>query len=231
MYFGLLQTLSSGDKEMNELSQQLRAEPSAVAKYLDTLRQMRLIERKRPIGADASSRQSNWHLADPFLQFWFRFVFPHQADLESGLAGEQLYRDEISPLINEHVSRHFETWCCEYVRREGRATTVAAWWGNALNSERQQGRRSTEEIDVVGVRRGRVAVVGEAKWTARPMSVDVLNDLVHYKIPALQQSGQKIDDNRQILLFSRSGYDRALTAAAAQDPLIELVDVAVALDS
>ena len=68
-------------------------------------------------------------------------MFPHQADPESGVSGEQLFHDEIAGLLNEHVSRHFELWCCEYVRREGLATTVGAWWGNSLNAERRAGNR------------------------------------------------------------------------------------------
>jgi hypothetical protein len=63
------------------------------------------------------------------------------------------------------------------------------------------------------------------------MSVAVLSDLMDHKIPALKQAGQKIHDDRQIVLFSRSGYDRALIAAAVDDPSILLVDVAAALDS
>jgi uncharacterized protein len=229
MYFGLLHLLSSGDKEMNELSQKLRSEPSTVAKYLDVLRQMRLIERKRPIGSTDSSRQSNWHLADPFLQFWFRFVFPYQSDLESGLSGEQLFTAEIADLVNEHVSRYFELWCCEHIRQVGLATTVGAWWGNSVNAERRAGRRSSEEVDVVGIQRGKVVVVGESKWTTKPMGLDVLNDLEVFKIPAMKQAGLSVSSKRTITLFSRSGFEPALSSAAEKDPRISLIDAAQAL--
>jgi uncharacterized protein len=231
MYFGLLQLLSSGDKDVSELSQKLRTESSSVVKYLETLRTMRLVERKRPIGSAETSRQSNWHLADPFLQFWFRFVFPHQADLESGLSGEQLFNDEIAPFINEHVSHQFELWCCEYIRRQGLATTVGQWWGNALNIERRTGNRSSEEIDVVGVKRGKVVVVGEAKWTTKPMGIEVLHDLIEYKIPALEQAGFSLPTNRTIVLFSRSGFAVAIENLASKDPRLLLVDAAKALIS
>jgi uncharacterized protein len=229
MYFGLLQLLSPGDKDMNELGQKLRSESSTVAKYLETLRTMRLIERKRPIGSSDTSRQSNWHLADPFLQFWFRFVFPHQADLESGLSGLQLFNDEIAPLINEHVAHQFELWCTEYVRREGLATTVGAWWGPALNAQRRTGNRSSEEIDVVGLKRGKVVVIGEAKWTTKPMSVDVINDLIEFKIPALEQAGLSVTANSIIMLFSRSGFDKALQDLSTNNPRIRLINASDAL--
>ena len=226
MYFGLLQLLSSGDKDMSELSQKLRTDASTVVKYLETLRNMRLIERKRPIGSSDTSRQTNWHLSDPFLRFWFRFVFPHQADLESGLSGQQLFNDEIAPFVNDHVSKQFELWCCEYIRRQGLATTVGSWWGNALNTERRTGNRSSEEIDVVGIKRGKVVVVGEAKWTNKPMSMEVLSDLTNYKIPALEQAGFSLSTYRTIVLFARSGFDEALKQSALQDPRIQLLNAA-----
>jgi uncharacterized protein len=229
VYFSILEILSSGDKEMNELVQGTRSEPSVVSKYLDTLRQMRLITRVLPVGAPTSSRQSNWHLADPFLQFWFRFVFPHQADLESGLSGAALFENEIKPALSQHVSHHFEGWCRQWLRQQGRVTNVGAWWGPALNSLRRSGERSTEEIDVVGLSRGRVVAVGEAKWTNRVMPVTVLDDLKTFKIPALEQAGLKVLPDCPIWLFSRSGYDRGLHAAADDDPRVRLVDVADAL--
>lgn len=230
MYFGLLQLLSSGDKDTSELSQKLRTEASTAVKYLETLRIMRLIERKRPIGSSDTSRQTNWHLSDPFLRFWFRFVFPHQADLESGLSGQQLFKDEIALFVNDHVSQQFELWCCEYVRRQGLATTVGSWWGNALNTERRTGNRSSEEVDVVGIKRGKVVVIGEAKWTNKAMNVEVLSDLTIYKIPALEQAGFSISPNRTIVLFSRSGFDKALTDSALQDPRLQLINAADALN-
>jgi uncharacterized protein len=230
VYFSILEILSSGDKEMNELVQAVRSEPSVVTKYLDTLRQMRLVTRVLPVGAAASSRQSNWHLADPFLQFWFRFVFPNQADLESGLSGASLFENEIKPALSQHVSHHFEDWCRHWLRQQGQVTNVGAWWGPALNSLRKSGERSTEEIDIVGLSRGSVAAIGEAKWTHRVMPRSVLDDLLMFKIPALEQSGMKVAADFPIWLFSRSGYDRGLLAAAADDPRIRLVDVAHALD-
>jgi uncharacterized protein len=228
-YFGILQLLGSGDKELNELAQALRSESSVIAKYLQTLVQMRLVRRRLPLGAPESSRQGNWHLTDPFLQFWFRFVFPHQADIEGGLPAGRLFEIEVVPAVAEHVSHHFEEWTRSHVRSQSDATNVGAWWGPALHALRRSGERTSEEIDIVGRTRGQVTVVGEAKWTNKPMAVSVLADLLRYKIPALEQSGQTISANRTIWLFSRSGYDERLQASVLSDPSIRLIPVSEAL--
>lgn len=63
---------------------------------------------------------------------------------------------------------------------------------------------------------GRTAtVVGECKWTARPMRRGVLDDLVERKLPALAQAG--VDVGRaQVVLFSRSGFAPELRSAAGE---------------
>lgn len=100
-------------------------------------------------------------------------MFPFQADLEAGLAPEDLFESEIAPELAGHVAPVFEDLCREYVRAHmgATATRVGRWWGNALNRLRQSGERSTEEIDVVGTARKRVTLVGEVKWTSKPIGL------------------------------------------------------------
>ncbi|MEX2105890.1 MAG: hypothetical protein WD810_03225 [Solirubrobacterales bacterium] len=47
----------------------------------------------------------------------------------------------------------------------------------ALHELHASHERETEEIDVVGLHRGRVSVVGECKWTSKPISVSLLGEI------------------------------------------------------
>jgi len=187
-----------------------------------------IVQRRLPLGADSSSRLGHWHLTDPFFAFWFRFVFPFQDDLESGLGAEDLFDAEVAPDLAEQVSHVFEDWCRSWVRENyGRkATVVAPWWGNALNQYRQSGERSTEEIDIVGMARSKVTLVGEAKWTSKPMPAGVLDALERFKLPAMRQAGFSLVATPTILLLSKSGYAAALVKRAETDSNLVLVDVA-----
>ena len=231
MYFAVLQALASGDKELNEVTQLLRAENTTVSKYLSTLKDMRIVGRHLPVGADPQSRSGHWHLSDPFFRFWFRYVFPYQDELENGLSAANLFASEIEPSLNDHVAVEFEQWCRAWTRATHghNATKVGAWWGRAtLETQRSHGRTS-EEIDVVGLRRGRITVVGEAKWQNRPLGASIITDLDNFKIPALRSAGYKLSDDVKILLFAKSGYTAALVRAAAHDPRVVIVDVPEAL--
>ncbi len=126
-----------------------------------------------------------------------------------------------------HVSPVFEEWCRTWTRAThgGQAQTVGAWWGPALNAFRRSGERNTEEIDIVGLSRRRVTVVGEAKWTSKPVGLSVLTDLRTYKLPALEQAGLRVAPDCRTLLFGKAGYTAGLRAEAERDPSVVLVDV------
>lgn len=227
MHFSVLEQLASGEKQVGELANALKAKSGPVSKYLSVLADLRLVRKDLPYGASPTDRGSHWVLQDPFLRFWFRFVFPFQADLEAGLQPEDLYDREIEPELADHVAPVFEELCREHARRslDGTATRVGRWWGNSLNQLRKDGQRTTEEVDIVGTARKRVTLVGEAKWTNKPLGERILHDLAKYKIPALEQDGFRMADEVATVLFSRSGYSAGLRARAGSDEHLHLIDV------
>lgn len=229
VHFAILEQLATGEKELGDIADPLRMAGSTVSRYLATLESLRLVRRELPFGAAPTARGGHWILDDPFLRFWFRFVFPFQSDLEAGLDPNDLYRAEVVPALAEHVAPVFEDACRAHTRRlYGRtATKVGRWWGNARHDLRRTGQRSTEEIDIVGVSRNRVTLVGEVKWTGKPLDVTILRDLAEYKTPALEQAGLKAAPEIRFVLYSKSGYTAGLRRRADEDPLLHLVDVSV----
>lgn len=231
VYFAILQALADGDKGINEIVQALRSDSPRVSKYLRVLEDMRIVDRKLPVGAKTSSRVGHWHLRDPFFRFWFRFVFPFQDDLESGLSGRELYDSEIAPMLNDHVAPEFEEFARRWTRQKygSRASKVGAWWGPSLNEHRRSGERQTEEIDIVGLSRNRATVIGEVRWRNSAMDVGYLDEIERFKLPALRQSETKVAEKPLILLFSRGGYTQRLKSIAQAREDLELVDVPTAL--
>lgn len=233
VYFALLTQLATGDKELGEITDRARLTASQSSKYLSVLEDMRIVRRRLPVLASPEARSGQWHLEDPFFRFWFRFVFPYQEDLQSGLHAEDLFEGEVAPLLNDHVAPEFESWCRSWVRSNfgESVSTVGAWWGPALDALRRTKARTTEEIDIVGVGRGRVTVVGEAKWQNKPLDYAVLRDLREFKIPALRQAKFRVATSLTTVLLARGGYTDRLLEAASGDPNLILVDVPAALGS
>jgi AAA+ ATPase superfamily predicted ATPase len=225
VYYSILEELSTGKKAVGDLAAALGRRTTDLQGYLDALRDMRVVSRSAPVTALEDERGHRYALADDYMRFWFRFVFPFQEELKTGLSGATLYREEVAPALSDHISPTFEALCREWVLRTGRATRVGTWWGNALNEYRREGSRQTEEIDVVGVRRSSVAVVGECKWRNSQVGVDVLEELDAYKIPALRQAKARLAKNLSIVLFSKSGFSRRLVQVAEERDDLSLIRV------
>jgi len=225
VYFSLLEELAAGERGMDDLTSALRTPHSALGPYLSELVRMQLVRKLTPLTA---RRDLRYRLTDDFLRFWFRFVFPHQESLRSGLDPGDHYDAEIAPVLAEHVAPVYERLCRRWARRNlgTRATTVGPWWGRSLDRLRAAGERGGEEVDVVGAARSRVTVVGECKWTSGRMTVKVLGDLERFKIPALRQAGARFAaGGPEILLFSKSGFKDSLVAQAAARDDVRLVDL------
>lgn len=223
IYFSLLEELAAGERGMEDLTGALRTPHSTLGPYLPELHRMQLVEKLTPVTA---RRDLRYRLRDDFLRFWFRFVFPYQESLRSGLRPGDHYDAEIAPALPDHVAPVFESLCRRWVLRElgSRVTRVGPWWGRALDSLRATGERGSEEIDVVGSSRGRVTVVGECKWTSGRMSGRVLADLERFKLPALRQAGARFAaGGPTVLLYSKSGFKDNLAAEAAGRDDVRLV--------
>lgn len=234
VYLALLERLATGPQQLSELGQHAGLDSSRASKYLSVLTGLRLVERTVPIGAGPDSRDGRWQLADPFLRFWFRFVFPHQGDLEGGLDARVLFDAVVAADIADHCAPVFEAWAIGWLRAHKAATALnwGRWWGNAANAHRRQKTRSTEEIDAVGLVRGRVTAVVECRWTNKALTPAVVEDLDAFKIPALRDAGLKVAKDPAIVLLCRSGYSAALVDLAARSGgRIDLVDIPAALSS
>lgn len=226
-HFSLLAALSRAPSlAWDDLVGRSRVEESIASRYIRILEDLHIVEAANPLFAPEGARRRRYRLLDPFMRFWFRFVFPHQADLAAGLRPEDHYDRSVAPFLSEHVAPVFEDVARSWVRRRYGSTTdsARAWWGLARHDLRRTRDRSSEEIDVVGARGTTVTLVGECRWQGGAMGREVLDDLVEYKVPALAQAGVDVS-SASIALFSRAGFRGSLEKEAARREGVELVDL------
>lgn len=227
-YFSILEQLARTERTVEQIAARAKMDNRAVSRYLATLTELRIVRRKLPVGTPSTARGGHWELLDPFFRFWFRFVFPFQAELEAGLRPEQLWNSVVKRDLGDHVAPVFEDLCRHWTRANhgSLAQLVGAWWGRARDELRRTGERTHEEIDIVGIGGGRVTLVGECRWRSRPMDAGVLADLEQYKLPALRQAGHRIARHPLVLLFSRSGFSAPLQRIAAEREHLKLMGAA-----
>lgn len=183
--------------------------------YLARLRELGFIRRELPATVPeakrATSRLSRYVLADNYLRFYFRFIWPNQGLLEQRLD------DRLWALINEQLQAFvgetaFEELCREWILAQARADRlpfspdrVGAHWGGGV------------QVDVVAVGwRERVILLSGCKWGAEPVGQRVVRELIEEKTPKVLQRlpGDSLDWTVHYAFFARAGFTKAAQAEA-----------------
>jgi len=214
-YFAILEAIAGGRARLNEIKQATGLE--GISSYLSTLIALQIVERVVPVteAQPHKSRRGLYRLRDPFFRFWLRFVHPNRSVLEQGDA-QTVYDAHVAPQLDTFTGPIFEQVCEQHLWRAGSAGTlpfrpqrIGSWWA------------ANQEVDLVALADG-LALVGECKWSSRPIGVDVLRHLesVAATIPELA------DRALSFALFTRNGFTEQVAAeASARDDLV-LVDLA-----
>jgi AAA+ ATPase superfamily predicted ATPase len=200
-YMSILEAIALGHTTPNEVSGATGVDAGPLSKYLQTLRQLRLIEREIPVTASAKkSKRSRYRVADEFLRFWFRFVEPNRSSIEE--APDLVYDGTIAPELPDHVATTFEAVCRE-----------ALWEGirtGELDSYSEVGRwwYGEDEIDIVGLApNDDRLLMAECKWTAEPVGIDLVEDL-EAKATTLRWGPESRTE--RFALFSKEGFTKGL---------------------
>ena len=140
-YMAILRALAAGYTTLTPICQETGLDKGMVSRYLSVLSRMRQIDDEVPVTAHAGYRRRHYRLADPYLTFWFRFVYPRRAEIETGQSGEVLaaIREEIAP----YLGSMFEQLICDLISRrilfDSSYSRLGRWWQKEV------------EIDLVGL--------------------------------------------------------------------------------
>lgn len=212
----VLGTIGAGERTFSTIASRAGVAQAPLARALEIL-----VDRKRVVAVQRplSSRPSNgtlYHVADPYLRFWLRFVEPGLEEIERGRGG----------LVAERIKRNwaeYRGWAIEPLVREaielllpderlGEARYVGAYWN----------RRGDVEVDLVGAAKekgpNRVDFVGSIKWRdSRPFDrkdFASLSGQLH-SVPGA-------DGSTLLVGVSRTGFDTdALDVALSPEDLME----------
>ncbi len=210
-YFAILEAMARGNTRPNEIAQAAGLGGGAAAMpYIKMLMQLRLVERRVPATKrhPHKSRKGIYRIGDPFFRFWFRFVYPHRSALEEGRV-DQVLEHHIVPRLDQFTADTFEEICRRHIWRLKLPfipERVGAWWS------------AKGEIDTVAISdEARAVLVGECKWSRKPVGTDIFEELQR-KARLLQREGSW--ERIHYALFSRSGFTKALQEAAARQGVI-----------
>jgi len=218
-YEAILKAIASGKRTPQEIGELVGLASSYLSPYLKSLEDLRLVERRipatTPLDRRQASRVSQYHLADPYLHFYFRFVTPNLGLVEQDQA-QVLWR-RIATQFDTFVGETaFRTLCREWVLSQAEAgklpflpEIVGPHWS------------PEEEVDVVAINWGEQAILlGACHWNAEPAGHEVVQGLV-------TKSGRVVPDKKwktHYVVFSRTGFT-APAVEVASTRKVQLVDL------
>jgi len=172
-YISLFNAIANGYRTQKEIKTFTGLAQGHISSYLATLEPAGFIKRRVPITAGPRSRQSRYHITDPYLRFYYRFLVSRQEQLALGVQDSAL--EEIRSHLIDFIGTHtWEEICREWVLRAGAdgklpylSDQVGSYWDKKV------------QIDVVGLNRmKKTLILGECKWSPKQMGADVLEGLV-----------------------------------------------------
>ncbi len=211
-YLGILRALAHGQHTLKAIADTIMVGSTHVSKYLDQLQEMRLVERRLPATVPPNqvlrSRQGRYHLRDPFLRFYFRFLASRAADLA--------YQPErIVPVLQQDLRAFVGQTSWEELARTWVARmALQGELGMAVEHVGSHWSR-TVQVDVVGVDwRTRSVLIGECKWGTDAVDRTIVWDLIERKTPLLLRDLPNQGEGWDVhyALFTRAGVTPAAAA-------------------
>ncbi len=172
---------------------------------LEVLARSGFVAKVGPVGAPRASR-TIYMITDPYLAFWFRVLYSDLALIHGGQGRAVLQRAR--PRWHSHLGQVFEDVARAHAQRLVATGELPAdlvigrWW--AVTGE-------PCEVDVLGLRGSRTALLGEAKWQAHPLDTRDLEAL-RRKTPRTPEP----IDAPLYLLWGRAGITADVRRAGAQ---------------
>lgn len=160
-YFSILQLIAGGMTTQAEIDSVIGKNTGA---YLNNLcEDYTFVGKNTPHLSKVGSRNIRWSIDDPFLRFWFRFVYPYQGLIESNQL--DILRKHVSDSYPQFSGRTLEQYFQDLYMQSGRFTRIGNWWN----------RRGENEIDLLAINEfDKTGIIAEVKRNADKLNPSVL---------------------------------------------------------
>ena len=206
-YNSILLSVSNGATKLGEVSTKVYEDASKVSKYIETLKELRIVTKSVPYGEKESSKKSVYQIKDNYFKFWYRFIFPNEGKIN--LLGEEKAAESIIDSLSDYMGLVFEDICREYMVRLAQKGNLpfipdgfGKWWGNNPAKKRQ------DDIDIIGTD-GTKGIFCECKFRNELFDLPEFNDLL-----SASEIFTQINE-KHFYLFSKSGFTQAVKDQAA----------------
>jgi AAA+ ATPase superfamily predicted ATPase len=157
-YFSILQLIASGKTTQSEIDSIICKNTGAYLVNLE--KEYSLIVKNKPMFSKPESRKARWGIADNYLRFWFRLIYPNQPMIEMSKFG--LIRELIDRDYEQYSGLVLEKYFREKIAESERVTTIGGYWDS----------KGENEIDLIALNDlDKTATIAEVK--RNPKKIDL----------------------------------------------------------
>ena len=214
VYDTILYAMASGNEKLNDLYKATGYSRAKISVYLKNLAAFDVIEKvvSFETGGWENAKKGIYRIKNPFIRFWFHFIYPHQSELWT-LGTDDFYENYIEGELRSYLTPYFSKVCTEYLEllnRVGKTPIPITKMGTWIGKE--------GTIDIVGMSEEGECVTGICNWEKMRMMYDDYQDLLY----AMKQARIHA---KVTYLFSATEFDVRLKELAKREPTLELVDM------
>ena len=214
VYHTILEAVASGKRKLNDLYQETGFSRAKISVYLKNLMAFGMIEKVNSfetIGWE-NAQKGLYQIKDTFINFWFKFVYPHMSDLYR-MEPEAFYDKYIAEGLEEYLNRYFIKVCMEYLELMNQVHKLPLQIHKMGTWVGKQG-----HIDIIVQNEVRENLVCLCNWSEPEMTFEMCQNLFQ----SMEQA--KITAN-YYYLFSAKSFDEKLVKMVSMDKRILLVDM------
>jgi uncharacterized protein len=175
-YNAILSAVANGAHAIRDIAAATGLPSGHITKYLSVLLETGLIERRIPVMENRSSHSGRYHITEPYLRFYFRFLLERQGLL--ALGAQEQAMDEIKFSLPGFIASY--TWaeiCREWLTCAGEAGHLPCHpqvTGGAWNAE--------IHVDVAALDpTKKILILGDCWWKETPIDRSEISELIHEK--------------------------------------------------
>lgn len=214
VYHTILESLAGGSRKLNELYKETGFSRAKISVYLKNLMGFDVVEKVSSFetGGWENAQKGLYQIKDTFINFWFKFVYPHLSDLYC-MGTEEFYDRYIAGELETYLTPYFTRVCMEYLelldsgnRLPLQIHKMGTWVGKKGN------------IDIIAQNSVRENLICLCNWNEPKMTYEMCQQL----FDSMEQARVVAS---YYYLFTARAFDEKLVRMVSQDSRILLVDM------
>lgn len=162
LYYNILKIINYKKMNLNDIASKVYEGNAKVAKYLNILIKINLVNKFIPVGEKENKRNALYGIVDNYFSFYFTFIAPNLNVLNGLMSPNTFYDNYLNANeLNNFFGPRYELICHDFIKMAiynnelPQIKMLGYWWGKINNI--------ATEIDILGLN-DNLAIIGECKF-------------------------------------------------------------------